>query len=242
MTAQKNSFKNSWEVRSVLFILRFMAVLLCLMYLLLTSGGVANWAMMKWVRFQPLSDLDAYATENIEKGTPEKIISWLSLRPADDRSEMIHILTPKIGGLAPSSFMFFAKWEKDLGHEDESMFWYQFARYRYRYDALRCGVASATDDLTGILDLGHRQDMEKAEKEDPDFTRKSVQRVLDFDAQYPAHNNPGEICTQIAKINNVEAKIVPEEAWAPIRHTLRSVTEFSLKEMQKKTGKEEKAN
>ncbi len=235
MTAQENSFRNSWEVRSVLFILRIMAVLLCLMYLLWTASGVVNWGVMKWVRLQPLSELDIYAAENIEKNTPGNIVSWISMRPAEERPEIMRILKPKTGELAGANFMMFSRWEGDLGHADESMFWYQFARYRYRYDALRCGIDSATNDLTGLLDLGPRHDMDAAAKKDPDFTRKSIQRVLDFDAQYPAHNYPGEICAQVGKLNKVEASIAPEASWAPIRHTLRSVTEFSLKEMQKKT-------
>lgn len=237
MTALKESIKNSWEVRSLRFIFRMIIVLFCVGYLLLTFGGAVNWGTMKWVRAQPLENLTSYAAENIKAGTPEKISRWIRFRPAEERPRIIDMLKPSASGLESPTFMMFAQWEDDAGHIDESLFWHQFARYRMRYDALRCGFVSATDDMTGLLALVPQEHMRKAVEKDPNFTAKSIQKVLDFDANYPAQNNPRNICGQLAQLNRLtKTRMVGEDKWAEIRHTLRSVTESSLQDMKKKTA------
>ena len=58
-----------------------------------------------------------------------------------------------------------------------------------------------------------------------------IKRVLDYDANHPAENDPTGICNFIYNLEKGNFVMVRREEWPPVRHTLRAVTEYNLKMM-----------
>lgn len=225
-------WKASWEVKTLLFILRAMAVLVFVGYVLYTAPMAYSWIQMKWVRAQPLEQALPTAEAYIKDGHPEKIADWVLSRPVSERKQLMEILEPLTGELPSGLFIAYASWEHNLGNAEQSLFWYQYARYRLRYDALRCGIPSGTDDMTGLLDLMPRDSVQKTMTENPKLLPVMIERVLKYDAKYPANNNPADICSKLNTLNNTSFVMLPQERWADNRYILRMATEAALKRMK----------
>lgn len=232
--------KASWTSRSARFVLRLMGVLLFLGYLGMTSTSSLNWFKIKWVRAQPLSNVTKVADEylNMEDrkdriNKPAKVYEWVSLRPERETPEIIRLLEPYTARLSTLQFLLYSARLQHLGHNDESLFYWQFTRYRARYDALRCGSVKAVDNLSALINFFPHPDFPDAGSENSDDVIKSIENVLAFDAKYPALNNPDDTCDILRSLEGGNFRTVPRERWADIRFSLRMLTEYRLQEMKK---------
>lgn len=243
--------KRSWYYRSARFMLRFAGVLLFLGYLGGTSTSVASWARVKWVRAQPLSNVTVLADKYLNMADrrdhmnrPDKLYRWVSLRPEAETEEIIRLLEPYTSKLSTLQFLTYSAHLKHLGKEEQALFYWQFTRFRGRYDALRCGSVKAVDNLAAVIDLFPHPDFPESELQDSAAVVKSIRAVLDMDAKYPAENNPDDVCEALRSLEPGNYATVQRPYWADIRHSLRFLTEYRLQKMEealaakKKPGKE----
>lgn len=214
--------RNSWEVKSVIFILRCMAVLAFLMYLMLSFSSPWHWAKTKWIRQQPADDIVRIAEESLAMNKPEFLLDWITARPAVERAGIMEKLQPLVPRLSPFTFATYANWMDKAKNTEEAVFWQQYMLYRLRFDTLRCG--------TEISDKGFRRNYLFRPVSDD---RHYIQRVLDYDAKWPANNDPLFTCMQMEKMNGNKYGLSPAgpEHWKSVRFTLRTVTENSLSKM-----------
>lgn len=226
------SWRRSWEIRSLFFIMRIMAVLFFISYLIFASGSSWVWIKMKWVRHQPVEQVTERAEAYIKAGKGEKVLEWVSLRHPSDRPVIMEKLAPLVSELDSALFLNYSQWTARAGDMDQAIFWTQYARYRLRFDALRCGIDSSVNDMTGLLELASIKGVRETIDKNPDIVGKSLQQVMDFDAKQPAANDPKSLCKKLADLNQTTARVMPRENWAETRHMLRLVTEKAIRDMK----------
>lgn len=223
----KDDIRSHWEYKSAKFVLRAVGVLFFIAYLAFFTNSAWQWAVTKWVRHQPLA-----AVMDIDRAEPGAVTRWIARRPASDRAGIMKLLEPDAGNIPPSAFMLFSRWREDAGDMPDALFWRQYALYRFRFDALRCGSPEATKKLSGWTALYPHADVQQYLEENPAMLPKSIQRVLDFDQSHPADNSPAETCDMITLNDDLKFQLVSPENWPEIRKTLRRVTAFELKKIQ----------
>ncbi|MBW7911937.1 MAG: hypothetical protein H3C49_11805 [Alphaproteobacteria bacterium] len=238
---EQTSIKDSWEFKTGKFILRIVAVLFFLTYLLIAFPQALSWGWQSYHRQQPLAALEKYI-DGARKGDQKTLLKWIQLRPESERPEIIEKLTPYSGGLTPLFFLTFARWEGQADNIDKAIFWNFLARYRLRYDALRCGAPNAIENMDGLVALlPDGLVVPTVAKYDKKMLIDYLGRVLAFDAEYPANNNPANLCVFI---NNLEGKsfmLVDPKDWNALRHSLRRVTEWELERMKAETPANDEA-
>jgi len=239
--------KASWSKRSARFVLRLVGVLLFLGYLGMTGSSALQWAKTKWVRAQPLSNVTKVADEylNMEDrkdraNKPAKVYEWVALRPERETPEIIRLLEPYTPRLSSLQFLLYSARLQHIGLNDQALFYWQFTRYRARYDALRCGSVKAVDNLSVLINFFPHPDFPDAGSENSDAVIKSIDDVLAFDAKYPALNNPDDTCDILRSLESGNFKTVPRTSWADIRFSLRLLTEYRLREMKKELAPPQK--
>lgn len=215
--------RNSWEMRSLFFLARAGAVLLCITYILFTIQPALSWVEMKRIRAAPLSQIEKVADAALAADRPRQLKDWMNYRPASERAEIIRLLDSRAPKLESLTFLTYSRWMWRAGDREAALFWQQYALFRLRYDSLRCGRPKEMAKLIANFDLLPVPDM-----------AQSLRAVLDYDKAHPADNNPRSMCILLYNLSGAEdlLSIVPREAWKPLYETLRSVTEYRLKEME----------
>ncbi len=230
-TMQK--LKESWEYRSVRFLLRIMTYMLLIAYLAGSAPSAWRWAELKWIRSHSLSELPQVLEKSIAEKMPENLTDWVLYRPKEDRAEIMRVLEPHTGKISSFTFIHYSFWAMEDGRGEEAVFWRQFANYRLRYDALRCGSVDGEKDVTRLLNTFSDKKVQAVMDADPSLNKKSILWALEKDAKYPAENYPSDICSYVnTKNKRKNGSLVPEDKWAGIRHSLRIVAEMRLKEMK----------
>jgi hypothetical protein len=216
------------------FVLRFFLSVLMVGYVLI--GLSSSWTLYQTEmnRRQNISALGAVIQTAIEEGRPGDVFTWVHLRPLSETAALIDIITPQSGKLGSDIFFEISARQIQLGHAEDALFWSQLGRYRLRYDALRCGAPDSVETLNNILALVSSSKIQDVLQQHPELLKKSIQRVLDFDAKYPAGNSPSSICIAVGKMTKNTSPQIPREKWERIRLTLRAVTGESLKHMDGK--------
>jgi hypothetical protein len=185
-------------------------------------------------RKQGISALSAVIKKSVDENRLNDVTGWMRLRPLGETATLTGIITPESGLLGPGVFFEISRRQVQLGHVEEALFWSQLGRYRLRFDALRCGAPNATTALDKFMPLFASPKVQDLLEQHPELIAKSIRRVMDFDAKYPARNSPSAVCYLIGKITKNDAPEVSSEKWEDIRKTLRSVTDVSLKKMDGK--------
>lgn len=230
---KKKGFRESWEFRSGRFALRAAAFCIFIGYLGLTGASTINWAHMKWVRSQPLERLPELADRYLNKTfEPEKLNKWVSLRRRQETEDIIRLLMPYTGRLPTFTFLFYSLQLNEAGKTEDALFWWQFARYRARFDALRCGSVMAVENLDSLLQHVPHPEFPPDDTRDSKDVIESLLSVLELDAHYPAENIPEELCTALRAMEPGKFKSVEVPRWRAIRFTLRKMTEYSLDQMR----------
>lgn len=236
MTAAKpekeKSWRDLWEWKAALMILRTMAALMFIGYLLGTYMMPYQWGHVKWVRSQPLETLPQVAEKYLAKNDNRGLLRWASERPIFERPDIIRLLEPYNGRIDSTAFVLFSNWSMARGDVTEAMFWWQYALYRLRFDTLRCGSPGAIKNMAGLVQIFENREVIAAVNKNAGKIPAMIQRVLDHDAKYPMENDPAEICKPLQKLDGKGFKVVPRMQWPIIRHTLRVTTEGSLRDMK----------
>jgi len=240
-SSDSTDLRDSWEYKTGKIILRIVAALFFLTYLLLAMPHAMSWGWQAYYRQQPLSKLEVHIDEAL-KGEQKVLLKWIQLRPVSERPVIIEKLTPHSGKLSPLFFLTFARWEGQANNIDKAVFWNFLARYRMRYDALRCGAPDSVENMDGLMALmPEGRIVPTVAKQDKSMLVDHLQRVLEFDANYPAENNPAGLCTFINNLEGESFMLVAPKHWNSLRHTLRRATEQEIERLKQTTGAQDPA-
>ena len=224
--------KSSWEFRSAKFALRAMGFCFFLAYLSFLTPSALTWMETKWVRSMRIEELPAKADYYLNKVyKPEKLYKIISKRPVSEIEKTIEILMPYTARMSTFTYLFYSSRLDQIGKIDESLFWWQFGRYRARFDALRCGSPKAVDNVGTVLALVPHPEFPEDDQMDKFTVGKSLKRVLALDAKYPADNLPEDLCDPLRAMEGGKWLSVPPPRWADIRYTLRYMTEYRVRQM-----------
>lgn len=231
--AKPKGWRASWEWRSAKFVLRVVGVLFFLGYLSLTGPSGWSWAKAKWALQTPLEELPQKADYYLNQVyKPEKLYELVSMRPPSETEKIIKLLEPYTARMSSYTFLLYSARLKGQGKTDDALFWWQFARFRARFDALRCGSSMAVDNLNHLLKVVPHPDFPPDAETDRMTVVKSLTRVLDYDANYPADNIPEDLCDPLRAMEDGKYQSVGYSSWKRIRHTLRAITESRLQQME----------
>ncbi|MBU6474345.1 MAG: hypothetical protein KGQ70_00130, partial [Alphaproteobacteria bacterium] len=132
------------------------------------------------------------------------------------------LLAPKSGALDAPVFLVIFRRELVLGRPKEALFWLQLGRFRLRYDLLRCGgTPGDARNFDALLSAAPSPQIDAFLRAHPAEMKGSLRRVLAFDAQYPAANDPARFC-KIAVPGGTPAS---RDEWPLYRAALRRQTE-----------------
>lgn len=244
MTMTDTNTQQSWEIRSIKFVLRAIAALLFIAYLFIVSPMALNWVKKEWVLMQPVEAVSKVAEQSISQDTPKKLLHWIAVRPASEHEEIMKRLEPYVGKISSYTFLNFSSWMMQADKPEEAVFWRQYALYRLRYDSLRCGAPNSMENMSGLLELMPRSRVQGYLNKHPEIVEKSVRDVLAYDEKHPAMNNPTDTCYILQKIESGQYayQTVDREKWEDLRLDLRASTEYELgrAEKDKKRGNNKK--
>lgn len=228
--------RSSWEVKSLVLIGRFFLGGFFLLYLLLVTPAAWTWVQTEWVRKSDVSALESVIGKALKENDLPRVRKWVSMRPLSETEDIVRIIEPHSGELGTALFAEIANRYTKLKNIDRAAFWYQYVRFRMRFDTLRCGSPDSVEVMSALFSLFPNEEMGKAFENDPALAKRSIQQVLDFDAKYPANNSPADICAPLNDIGSTRYVMLEKEKWRDVRFTLRWVTDQFLQENG--TGKE----
>lgn len=231
--SERSTIKSSWEYRSGKFALRAVAALFFLSYLFAAGPMTWTWGQAVYYKNQPASQIDRLIDEHIQKGDQSKIITWIQMRPPEERASIEEKIARHTATANSFLFLVFSDWALERKDYEQAVFWNFFARYRLRFDALRCGAPNSVLNMKGIVSIVSEEAIDKIVTAVPRLVPATIHKVLEFDAASPANNDPSGICTFIYKLEKGKFSQAPREDWPALRHTLRAVTEYSLSQFEK---------
>jgi hypothetical protein len=224
---------GGWEFRSAKFALRAVAVCFFIAYVSFLAPSAFTWVQTKYVRSMPITALPGKADYYLNQVyKPEKLYKIVTMRPASEIEKTIEMLMPYTARMSTFTFLFYSSRLDQIGKTDEALFWWQYGRYRARFDALRCGSGMAVDNVASVLNLVPHPEFPQDEELDKFTVVKSLKRVLALDAKYPADNLPEDLCEPLRAMEGGKFISVRPDRWADIRYTLRYMTEYRLRQME----------
>jgi hypothetical protein len=224
--------RGTWEYRSGRFVLRIVAALFFLSYLSAAAPAAWTWGWAAFYKSQPASRIDRLIEENIARADQSKLLAWIQRRPPEERLSIEEKIAPHTATANSFVFLMFSDWALERQAYEQALFWNFYARYRLRFDALRCGAPNSVMNMKGIVALVSNTTIEKIVEFQPGIVPFAIQQVLDYDAMHPADNDPAGVCKFIHNLEKGSFLPVRRENWPALRHTLRTVTEYSLRQMQ----------
>lgn len=231
--------RNTWEYKSLSFILRAMVAIVIVIYLLFALPSIWRWAGVEWVRHQPPERFAELVAAGEKSGDFKPALHWLAQRKRSEYALHTPLILEKISILPPGFVAWPAMQAREAGDVEQTRFWMMMARYRLRYDLLRCGnpdLVAQVNDILRTMEVMQGHNELDTISGDPVATADLLQEVLDFDAQNPMRNDPRTTCDAMAQLNqNTPLQPAAPESWAPIRHTLRVVTEQAIADMRRRS-------
>lgn len=236
---QPSAAKTStyWMLLPFRFALKLLIFAVFIIYVFIGTSATEELYTRTMYRAQDISTIPQAIDEAEQNGGDRSAVTaLLKARPLAETDKLVEIITPKSPPLESSVFFDISQREFHLNRPEEALFWMQLGRYRLRYDILRCGAEAdsvkAFDKLLNAVPSTNVDDLLRAH---PELLKKSLQRVLDFDAKYPAHDNPARVC----KILTPELP-ADEINWEGYRQMLRKHTEDFLNAPDNTTAPVEK--
>lgn len=225
MKAETTEVKKSrhWALKVPAFVFKFCIGILLAIYVYFGTGAAMALYKINTYRAQDISVL-AVELDEVAKGDgdPMHAVDWIRSRPLAETGRLIDIVTPKSMPLGADLFFEFYRRELALNKPEEAYFWMQMGRFRLVYEIIRCG---ADPDRAGAYNLifknMHSPQTDELLRTHPEMLKKTAQRVLDFDAKYPAHDDPALICKPILGQYQAPAD---EVSWESYRQQLRKHT------------------
>jgi hypothetical protein len=216
------------------FFFKLAVALALITYVFFGMGTTIQLVKINSNKKQDIGALNEVIDQAVRNGEPHAATSWVRLRPLTETDIIIDIVTPKSADLEPGMFFELFRRQISLDNTEDALFWEQLARFRLRYDAIRCQVPDGYKSLEGVLNFFESDKIIKMLKNDPKIQEKSLREVLDFDEKYPAHNNPAFTCDIIRKSSGIIAQQMPEKDWNRERLSMRRAAEIFLKTPDKK--------
>jgi hypothetical protein len=207
---------------------RLVAGLLLIIYIFFGINAAKDLYKRDMYRSQDVSYLAADLDKASESGDSRMVVSWLKARPLQETDKLVDIITARSAVLGADVFFEISRREKALGRSEEALFWLELGHFRLLYDVIRCGAEPKDADV--FAPVFRRIQSQSAEllHGDTALLKKTVQRILDFDTKYPAHDNPGFICQAITPELPAD-----EINWESYHRALRKNTEELLKDPAK---------
>lgn len=213
-------------------------------YIAMTGDMTWNWFMTKITRLQSIDSVAKVARDDLSgpDPDPEALRNWLARRPMSEGEELMKRLEPFVGQMSGMTFILYASWEVNAGKIDEAVFWRQYARYRIRYDVLRCGSYNAIGLMTDIINRLPQASIKERMMETPENLPAELRRVLDYDEKHPPLNNPAQFCKALTKFEAFKSKtniiMTSPEDWTGIHTTLRGITFMEMRHMEEEQRKD----
>lgn len=208
----------------------FIAVLLFI-YVVFGTGAVLTLYKRNIYQSQDVSSLEMDIDEATESGDSRTVAEWLRARPLAETDRLVDVITPKSAGLGANVFFEISRRQLALGRTEEALFWMELGRFRLLYDIIRCGAEpEAIDIFDPAFKNMHTSETDALLRAHPALLKKTAQRILDFDAKYPAHDKPEIICKAVLPPTQLPAA---EINWEGYHQVLRQHTEEFLKSPDK---------
>lgn len=237
---QIDHLRTTWEYKSVALILRAMLAIVVVMYLLLTAPAAWSWLQAVSVRALPAENFARVLETAIATDDFAPVQRWITYRPRSERADHAAVLEARIEDIPAPLVAVIVEASRARGAAEATRFWLMMARYRLRFDVLRCGQPDLIDALKQAqmmaTALPHLRNELAAIDSDRAGTIRLLQQVLDYDAKYPARNSPAFTCTLMQGLSASDTNLTPPDTWATTRHTLRLVTERAVADL--KAGKQ----
>ena len=230
----KKGFMNLWEFRALRFIFKLIIYLVFFSCIGLTGSLTWNWFTTKFVRMQPIEQAVEVAQKNLYAvpPNPDAVRSWLARRPFSEADELIKLMDPFVGRMSGMTFIIYAGWLANEGKIDDAVFWRQYARFRIRYDAVRCGSYDAVGLINDILNDVPQPAVKQRLTEAPEILPDILLKVLQYDKEHPAANDPKEFCDGLTKgeefKTNTKIAMTKPQEWPGIYGSLRGVTKAEI--------------
>ncbi len=227
----KIDYKNMWEVKLLRGIFMFFIYLLLFVYT--TVGAQSAWT---WIQLRYHGG--DFKIENIDKAAEalsydeEQLLltELLTKYPPQDIGQITEKLQDQSAEFHATYFFTVANRYYKAGNIDEAIFWTMLARFRLRYDAVRC-QHDASGDISKFFALmytGAGLQQEIAALTPPE-TKAYLQRVLDWDAAHPPENSPRYFCKYVGDLERVKnVNISPRADWPAIRLLLRTAAQAHI--------------
>lgn len=239
----KLGFRGTWEYRTLRFLFKFFIASALLFYLGLGGSLTWTWLHTKYVRLQPVEKAAEIAQKLLKPGgDPEYLRSWVAMRPTTDGDALMKLLDPYIEWMNGMTFIVYGSWMADQGKMEEAVFWRQYARFRIRFDALRCGSHDAPSLVTRIMNQFPQPAIRAYMQDHPELQTKILRQVLDFDAKHLPVNDPTEFCKALVAGEEyrykMQVEMQPRHEWRPIHDTLRGVSYYEILHMEEEAKEE----
>jgi hypothetical protein len=248
---QKLGWRGTWEYRTLKGLVKLVVACAFIFYAVLGASLTWTWLHTKYVRLQPLEKAVDIAKKELLRpgGDPDVLRSWIAMRPSSDGAALSQLLEPYVPWMSGATFVVYASWMADRGKMEEAVFWRQYAFFRARYDALRCGSHDAPKLVTKIMkDFPQQAVNEYMRTQPPSLQAKILRRVLEFDSRHPPLNDPEKFCKAIVAgeefRNELKIEMLPKSEWTGVHDTLRGISYYQIvhmEEEEKKAGKSDGA-
>lgn len=234
-------YKSMWEVKLLKGILLFFAYATLVTYLFSSAPSAWNWIKLKWYIG------DDYKIEHLTTNTETLLAADeypLAMRfirnypPAQAQTvhDTLRPLTPQFN--ADYFFMLANKFYRN-GDIDTALFWNTVARFRLRYDAVRCQSEMAdmlSNDFSILLtEPGLLKAMLKTNEND---LARRLEKTLSFDEKHPPENNPRYFCEFLERYKHLDNVAVADpENWNNMRRALRLTAQIKIDSIRQSAAK-----
>jgi hypothetical protein len=221
---------NSLEFKGFYIFLKLIAWSFFIVYLFTAGFGAWNWASIKILRLRPIDDA-AGIFANAQQD-PYAVEYWMAFRPLTDTPYILDHADEVAPYLGHAAFFELSRRALYMDRPDDAKFWKMMARYRLRYDLVRCAFSEASEGgeilerINGHMPQWQPDDLTPAE------SVTLMRRVLDYDEKHPPQNDPARVCRQVRSLTRSESHDItrPRAEWENMRFSLRYATEDSIKE------------
>ena len=241
---KKFVLRESWEYKSIVFMLRALFACVIIAYAIVTLPSIWGYSQRWYIRQQPFSTFETLLDQSRRTGLYDWPMKWMMSRPLSEQQDLAQVIERRAGELPALFFSYPVTAARARGDTDNAAFWIAYQKYRLRFDLLRCGdiaIIPKIDDLfravirvNGLADEFSRIAGDRLQLAD------MLQKVLAFDAQHPAVNDPRDTCTSVMPAIQKKYQPVDRDSWENIRFVLRNQTDQAIHAMragEKKTQK-----
>jgi len=217
------NFKKSPEAKGAKLIVKGCFLFTVYSYLLMAGGRTYLWGQIEWARMTPVTQIDAVYERAIRSDNFAHALQWTVFQSVGDTKAVIEGIERHAAELPAAFFFEMSRRVKNTAAPDQAAFWSIYARFRLRYDLLRCSAADSVDRMEKMMAGQYDPDSDTL-LDDKKKLAKMIRDVISYDAKYPAKNSPVFTCSAFSG----EAKVLPRGAWGQIRLLLVMTTNQSI--------------